>query len=379
MKNAQERRLGSKLFILFISLFALIANPVFAQEPPPEGDEDAPERISSLDAQRQRRNQRASLWGGSGIVFTRTALLLPRKALNLSGYFIYSHYQYLQGQGSLHLDDPRMNDYETNIVAVYGVTPYLELSAFMNIFLQNERSDADQLHMRQMGVGWTGIDAKLRLMDFYRHRMGISTTAYLRFPTPQQGSNITSREIGYGAEINVSIHMVIFSKWLDKFTLHGNLGYGHFDWFDTGLAAFYQKVRKNGTLFSHLARGGKYKSYDYSELLDPTWGPDDFRMEHLWMSADHYTGSFAFEYRPYSGLSMGFELVGYRMISRRDDNLQLAPFVTYTLVELPFFKKIHKDIVTISLAGNIGLRSLNRSAPEYGVVAGISYHTDLKF
>jgi len=76
---------------------------------------------------------------------------------------------------------------------------------------------------------------------------------------------------------------------------------------------------------------------------------------------------------------MGFELVGYRMIERRDDNLQIVPYLNYTMVELPFSNAIHSDLLTVYLAGNIGLRDENRSGPQYGIVLGLSYHTDLKF
>jgi len=102
-------------------------------------------------------------------------------------------------------------------------------------------------------------------------------------------------------------------------------------------------------------------------------------MDDTYFTTGHYTGSFAVEYKPKRGISTGFELVGYRMIKFNDDNLQLAPFVTYTFRQIPFLKKVRKDLVTVSCAGNLGMRSENRSSPEWGVVTAITWHTDLKF
>lgn len=339
------------------------------------------ERIRVLEAQRIRQDERASLWGGTGLVFTRTAVLLPRKHFNASAYFNFSHFQDVQGwREAYKLDDPRENDYELNLVANYGLTHWAEVGMFMNFFLQDEEDDGSQLHMRSRGIGWSGINAKFRLMDIDKDGLGIATTFYLRFPSPQSDSDITSRDLNYGAELNVSLKLMVVTEWLEKFTIHGNFGYAHLDYFDTGLAGLYQFVRTNDLLSSFASRTDKYRNdYYYYELFDPTWGPDDYEMEHLYFATDHYTGSFAVEYRPIAGLSTGFELVGYRMIKFSDDNLQIAPFVTYTFRQIPFIKKLRKDIATVSLAGNFGLRAKNRSAPQYGIVAGITYHTDLIF
>lgn len=340
------------------------------------------ERIRVLESQQIRQDERACIWGGTGLVFSRTAVLLPRKHFNVSTYFNYSHYQYIQGwREAYKLEDPRDNDYELNLVADYGLTHYAELSMFMNFFLQNERKDPDQLHMRTMGLGWTGINGKFRLMDIDKDGLGITTTFLLRLPSPQANSEITSRDLGYGAELEVSLKLMVVTQWLEKVTVHGTFGYVHMDYFDTGLAGLYQFVKQGTNLQQFAYRPDVYRNdYPYSDLFDPTWTPDDVRMERLYFATDHYTGTFAVEYRPIIGLSLGVELVGFRMIAFSDDNLQLAPFVTYTFNQIPFLKKMHKQVFTATLAGNYGgLRDLNRSSPQYGVVVGLTYHTDLIF
>ena len=331
-----------------------------------------------------RVDERASLWGGTGLVFTRTAILLPRKHLNFSAYFDFSHYQYIQGwRESVKLDDPRQNDKELFIVADYGLTHWAELSMFMNVFLDNEQSDPNQLHMRKPGLGWTGLNSKFRLMDVDKDGLGIATTFFMRFPSPQRDSRITSNDIGLGAELNVSLKLVTIADWLEKFSVHGNIGYAHIDYFDTGLAGLYQDAKRDGFLSYYKNHADKYRpdhhSYDYSDLFPLSWKKDDITDEHPYFATDHYTGSFALEVKPYLGMSTGFELVGYRMIEFADDNLQLAPFFTYTLRQIPFLKQVHRDLITLSVAGNFGMRALNRSAPQWGIVTGITWHTDLLF
>jgi len=316
-----------------------------------ETEEEAAERAASLEAMRNITDQRTSLWGGTGLVFTRTAILLPRKQLGVSGYLDFSHYQWLQGTGSLNLHDPRRNDEELNFVADFGVTPYLEVGGFINTFLQHE--SADQFNMRTPGFGWIGLDAKVRLMDFYKNGLGIATTWYLRFPSIQKDADITSRHMGYGMEINASFKMSLLAEILEKLIIHGNIGFGHLDYFDTRLATTY----------------AYYLKYHPSA---------DLTMKDIWLSEDQYTGSLSAEYKAYHRLCVGAELFGYSMIARRDENLQLAPYVTYTMAELPFFKQVHKDILTLSLAGNFGIPD-KRSAPQSGFVLGVTYHASAKF
>jgi len=379
---------GGVVWFLALLFTLILSGRGWAQESPTtelgetEETAETAERIRVLEAQKLRQDERASLWGGTGLVFTRTAVLLPRKHFNMSGYIDYSHYQYIQGWSEAYkLQDPRKDDYEANVVADYGLTHWCELSAFMNFFLQNERGDPDALHMRTRGIGWTGINGKFRWMDIDKDGLGIATTLYLRLPSPQKNSLITSDHLGYGVELNVSLKLMVITEWLEKFTVHGNFGYGRFDYFDTGLAGLDQFARTSDLVQAWAARTDKYRNdYYYNELFDSSWGKDDVKMLHPWISRDHYTGSFALEYRPSLGWSCGFELMGYRMIEFVDDNLQLAPYVTYTFRQVPFIKRMHKDIITASLAAQWGgLRSMNRSAPQYGVVAGLTYHTDLIF
>lgn len=375
-------------FGLLLTLF--LSGRAWAQEAPvtelgeTEETAETAERIRVLEAQRIRQDERASLWGGTGLVFTRSAVLLPRKHFNVSGYFNFTSYEYIQGWiPAYELQDPRRDDYEMNIVADYGLTHWVELSMFMNFFLQNERGDPSQLHMRQRGMGWTGLNGKFRFMDIEKDGLGIATTFYLRLPSPQTDALITSENLGYGVELNISLKLMVITEWLEKFTVHGNFGYGHFDYFDTGLAGLYQFVREGGVgqIQAFANRPDKYRNdYAFADLFDPTWGVDDVQMRYPWIARDHYTGSFAVEYRPALGWSAGFELIGYRMIEFVDDNLQIAPYVTYTFRQVPFIKRMHKDIITVSLAGQWGgLRPENRSSPQYGIVTGITYHTDLIF
>jgi hypothetical protein len=340
------------------------------------------ERIRVLEAQKIRQDERASLWGGTGLAFTRTAVLLPRKHFNVSGYFNYSDYTYIQGWREwIKLDDPRQSDYELNVVADYGLTHFCEVSMFMNFFLQDEQGDADQLHMRSRGIGRTGLNGKFRLMDIDKDGLGIASTFFLRLPSPMKDALITSTELNYGAELNVSIKLMVVSEWLEKFTVHGNFGYAHLDYFDTQLAGLYQFAREYNLITAYASNHSIYRQdYEYADLFDATWGKDDVKNKNPWLASDHYTGSFAVEYRPIIGLSLGVELVGFRMIRLSDDNLLLAPYATYTFRQIPFLKKVHKQILTATLAGNWGgLRELNRASPAYGVVFGLTYHTDLIF
>jgi len=387
MPSIFYRKHRMKLFP-FVLCIAFILMPAYnaVAQPPPGGEEttaedlETAERIRVLESQRIRQDERASLWGGTGLVFTRTAILLPRKHFSLSGYFNYSHYEYVQGwRDAYKLDDPRENDMDLNIVANYGLNHWVELGAFMNIFLEDEDSDADQLHMRSRGIGWSGINGKFRIMDLDKDGLGITTTFFMRLPSPQQDSDITSDEIGYGGEINVSLKLVVISEWLEKFRVHTNWGWAYLDYFDTGLAGLYQFSKEYDLYGNYARRNDKYKDYDFDELFDENWKEDDLEMEKTYFGADHYLGSVALEYRPLQGLSTGLELVGYRMIRYNDDNLMLAPFATYTFRQIPFVKKIRKDLVTASIAGNFGMRDLNRSAPQWGVVLGLTWHTDLLF
>lgn len=343
-----------KLLIVLFLISVLTVCPAVAVEIPvaaPEGEEESHERTSTLDAQRNISDQRTSIWGGTGLVFTRTAIVLPRKQLGAGGYFIFSHYGPLQGTGSRSVQDPRKSDMEFNLVANYGATPYLEIGAFINTFLQNEGPDS--FNMRKAGLGWSGLDAKFRLMDLYKNNFGLAATTYLRLPSPQNDANITSKKMGYGIELNASLKMVLIADFLEKFALHGNLGFGHFDYFDTHQA----------TNFMNL------------QALNPAI---DYTMNNSWICADQYTGSLSAEFKPYRGVNLGLEFVGYRMVDRHDDNIQVAPYVTYTFVEIPFMKKVHKDMLTVSLAGNFGIPD-ERSAPQYGVIAGLTYHASMKF
>ena len=362
--------INSRIFTI-LTLFLLMICPAYAQDSANSPDTtETSDRERAIEATRTRQDQRASIRGGTGLVFTRSAILLPRKHLNMSGYFNYSYYNKLQGGPDW--ADPRRDDQELNFVVNYGITHYLEVGSFINVFLQDEDSDADQLHMRTFAIGQSGLNLKWRMMDIDKNNMGIATTAYLLFPSPQGDSDLTSEDVGYGGELNVSLKLVVFRDWLEKFVIHGNLGYGHFDYFDTGMANRYQSVRNSGNIAAAAIL--------YPGWFDPAWTTDDIEMEDIWFSTDHYTGSIALEYELRRGLRIGGELVGYRMIEREDDNLQLAPYVSYTLVELPFFKKMHKDIITLTLAGNFGIntKSSEISMPEYGIVTGITYHADLK-
>ena len=385
----KNMRWTTYLLLILIGFLLNVTN-IFAENPPAgggggtgEGLETA-ERIRVLEAQKMRQDERASLWGGTGLVFTRTAILLPRKHLNFSTYFDYSHYQYIQGwRPTIKLDDPRADDMELFIVTDYGLTHWAELSMFMNVFLDDEQGDPNQLHMRKTGIGWSGINSKFRLLDIDKDGLGVATTFFLRFPSPDSGSRITSDEMGYGAELNVSLKLVAIAEWLDKFSVHGNLGFAHIDYFDTQLAGLYQYARTDELLNYYKNHPGKYRedhSYKYSDLFPSAWDDkDDVTDEHPYFATDHYTGSFALEIKPYLGVSTGVEFVGYRMLDFSDDNLQLAPFLTYTFRQIPFLKQTHRDLITLSAAGNIGMRSMNRSAPQWGFVTGITWHTDLLF
>ncbi|GEM_PF-1924833 len=394
---------GILYLAIVLVLYCLTATSmVRAQSPSTTGEAtaeelDAAERTRVLEAQRLRQDERASLWGGTGLVFTRTAVLLPRKHLNVSAFFNYSHYEYIQGwqdttvldRDIYELNDPREDDMELNIVANYGLSHYVELGAFVNVFLDNEQDDSDHLHMRKPGIGWSGLNVKFRFMDIDKDGLGIASTFFVRLPSPQKNADITSENPGWGAEINVSFKLIAINEYLEKFTVHGNFGWAQIDYFHTGLAGLYQFARTDESewLLNHFyGRDDAYGDYLYSDLFpsdefgDPIWDDvDDVEMTKTYFSTDHYTGSFALEYKPIRGLSTGFELVGYRMIKFSDDNLQIAPFVTYTFRQIPFVKKVRKDLITVSLAGNFGLRSMNRSSPEWGIVSGISWHTDLIF
>jgi len=382
---------GIVYFVCITGLLFIIAPKTAVCQPPSATEATAKEsetaeRIRVLEAQRLRVDERTSLWGGTGLVFTRTAVLIPRKHLGISAYYDFKSYDKLQGwnvgTGRPQLDDPRQEDHELNIVLDYGLTHYIELSGFVNVFLQDEQGDSEQLHMRERAMGQSGVNAKFRLMDIDRYGLGITTTLFGRFPSPQKDSDTTSRNAGYGGELNVSLKLITISELLEKFRVHANFGWAYIDYFDTGLAGFYQDAKENFAYYSDPARASwTYRGdYTFAELIGDATTPDELENEHPFMIEDHYTGSVALEYRPVRGMSTGIELVGYRMIKFSDDNLQFAPFLTYTFRQIPFIKQVRKNLVTFSVAGNFGfLRGENRTSPEWGVVSGLTWHTDLIF
>ncbi len=380
---------GMVCFLFFIVLFLVTTPGIVVSQPSTEEatarESETEKRIRVLEAQRLRVDERTSLWGGTGLVFTRTAVLLPRKHLSVSAYYDFKSYDLLQGWNVGHefsrLEDPRQEDHELNVVLDYGLTHYIELSGFINFFLQDESDDPEQLHMRERAIGQSGLNAKFRMMDIDRYGLGITTTLFGRFPSPQKDADTTSRHMGYGGELNVSLKLITIAEILEKFRVHANFGWAYMDYFDTGLAGFYMDAKERDFKSYKNSPSKVYRGdWSYGELLEGAKKPEEIENKFPFMIADHYTGSAALEYRPVRGMSMGIELVGYRMIEFSDDNLQFAPFMTYTFRQIPFVKQVHKNLVTFSVAGNFGfLRSENRTSPEWGVVSGLTWHTDLVF
>lgn len=400
MKKFRQDTHLRRFLVIFLFVFIVAGKGVaFGQEEefsPEVGIGGEEEKIRLVELRGVRQDQRASMIGGTGLAFTRTAILLPRKHINFYSFLNYQHFTTIQGWPSKVIEpgkrsrivDARQDDLNLVIGANWGVQHYMEAGINFDIFLDDESSNNYELKFRDRGLAWTTLLARFRLLDIDKEGFGGVMTIYTKLPSPQQDSELTSKKLGFGGEMTGSLKMGAVWEYFEKVSFHGSFGFGAFDYFDTTGTDKPGGGGRPGLTW--LAK----KSHDYKANVGPLGGwPDwetefrnrygedyDGRLKDAWTHEDHYTGSFAVEYKPFLHTSLGVEVFGYRMIRLKDDNFQIAPFITHTVRQIPFMKRVRKDIFTVTIAGQFGgLRGLSRSSPDKGILFGLTYHSDLKF